>query len=278
MENYRVVIIAPENNPHVAAFKELAVALVDAIRENGFDCDLKLNELNPHAINIILGFHLLQSNIPSGFRYIVYQLEQLSETEGWMVHRPHMLDLLKGAEAVWDFSEENVQFLEKRGIPTSFIPVGYSQALETVPDIEKDIDVLFYGSRNERRERILLELLNRGFVVKALFGIYGEERDHWIGRAKLLINIHFYEANLFESVRVSYPVNNGVPVLSESSPTFPWPKVPLLQVSYEDLVDRVTELLDNPVKLSEYGLDCQKMFRTYHSMKELVCPLLNSEK
>lgn len=275
MNQFRVVIIAPENNPHVAAFTELAIALVTGIRENGYSCDIALNEINPSAVNIILGFHLLkESDIPAGIRYIVYQLEQLSDTEGWLLHHPNMLSVMKNAEAVWDFSPENVLFLNEKGINAKHIPVGYSEALKKIPATSKDIDILFYGSRNDRRGKVLEELVRRGLNVKALFGLYGEERDSWISRAKMVINIHFYEASLFESVRLSYLVNNSVAVLTEESPSYPWSEVPLEQVSYDKLADRAEEMI-HQWDLEEYGRNCAEKYGAFYGMKELVAPLLN---
>lgn len=275
MNKYRVVIISPEGNPHSAAFGELAIALVDSICQNGFSCDLKRNELSPDATNVILGFHLLSPNsIPAGIRYIVYQLEQLSESEGIMIHRPQVLEILAKADAVWDYSMENVAFLANKGIHADLIPVGYSPALTTIPNSPKDIDILFYGSRNDRRTVVLQELLNRGYNVKALFGLYGEERDLWISRAALVINVHYYEANLFESVRNSYLLNNGVPVLSEISPTFPWNTVPLEMTSYADLPDRAEQLLSDRIALATYGESCKTALAQGYAMKNLVAPFL----
>ena len=274
---FRVVIIAPSGNPHVAAFSELAVALTSSIREVGHDCELKVNELSNDSINIILGFHLLnKGDIPQGIRYIIYQLEQLSESEGWFPTHSSMLPILKNAEAVWDFVNENVEFLRERGVNSSLLPVGFSKALSNIPqNSSPNIDVLFYGSRNERRGKILEELLAKGYRVKALFGIYGEERDRWIANSKLIINIHFYEASLFESVRLSYLVNNSIPVISESSSTYPWPKVPLIQADYDSLVERTEQALKDP-NLSDYGQECHLNFRENYSLSKLIEPLIGA--
>ena len=271
MEKYRVVIIAPQGNPHIEAFSELAILLTLSLRELGFDCDLTLNELDPNALNIILGFHLLTANdIPPTIRYIVYQLEQLSENEGWFARTSTtMLPLLQNAYAVWDFSVENVAFLKQKGVDAKYFPIGYHRGLERINSAPKDIDVLFYGSRNERRNKILEELLNRGLVVKALFGVYGEERDAWIARSKVVINIHFYEATLFESVRLSYLINNGVAVITEKSSHYPWEGVPLKVVEYDTLVDETVKLVKSG-EYQKYGIECQQKFREQYRMVEIL--------
>jgi len=45
---------------------------------------------------------------------------------------------------------------------------------------------------------------------------YGTERDQWIARAKLILNLHFYDAHIFEMVRVSYLLANRKCVVSET--------------------------------------------------------------
>ena len=68
---------------------------------------------------------------------------------------------------------------------------------------------------NERRKAILDELEHKGLKVKTLFGIYGQERDHWIERSKVVLNHHYYEAQIFEIVRVFYLLTNSVAVVGE---------------------------------------------------------------
>jgi len=276
MNVYQVVAAAPAGNPHSAVFTELGIALAEAVRANGFECRFTQNELHGSAINIILGFHLLKPNdIPAGIRFIVYQLEQLSDTEGLFARFPEMLNLLRRAESVWDFSPENVLFLANKGISAQLIPAGYSPVLRTIPKENKEIDILFYGSRNDRRTAVLQELLDRGFRVKALFGLYGESRDQWIARSHLVINIHFYQASLFESVRMSYLVNNAVPVLSECSPSYPWAGVPLKMVPYEQLADRAAELLRDTNQLAIYGERCREALEMHCNTADLLKPFLS---
>ncbi len=271
MADYRVVILEKDANGHSEAFREMAITLVASIRECGFSCELNVNRFTAESVHILLGYHLLNiGSIPAGIRYVVYQLEQLSDSEGIIFHRPEVLEILARAESVWDYSPENVAFLAARGIIADLIPVGYSPALTGIIHSEKDIDILFYGSRNERRTAVLQELHDRGFTVKALFGLYGEQRDSWISRASLVINVHYYEANLFESVRISYLVNNAIPVLSETSPSYPWDSVPLEMVPYVQLADRAEQLLGDRVALDLYGKTCQKKFAHHYPMTVLL--------
>jgi hypothetical protein len=81
---------------------------------------------------------------------------------------------------------------------------------------EQDIDVLFIGSLNQRRRQILNSLRAAGIEVRWGFDIYGRDRDSFFARAKLVLNIHMYEAKVFEIVRVSFLLANRVCVVSET--------------------------------------------------------------
>jgi hypothetical protein len=54
--------------------------------------------------------------------------------------------------------------------------------------------------------------------VRALFGVYGAERDACYASAKIALNMHFFDGGPFEVVRVSYLLANSKFVVSESSP------------------------------------------------------------
>jgi glycosyltransferase involved in cell wall biosynthesis len=82
-----------------------------------------------------------------------------------------------------------------------------------------EIDILFYGSLNERRQKILTQLEARGLKVKSVVGLYGNERDQLIARSKVVLNHHFYTSEIFEIVRVFYLLSNAVPVVGEVNPT-----------------------------------------------------------
>ena len=54
-----------------------------------------------------------------------------------------------------------------------------------------------------------------GLRVEALVGAHGRPRDTWIARSKVVLNMHFGEGFVFESVRVSYLLANKKAVVSE---------------------------------------------------------------
>ena len=87
--------------------------------------------------------------------------------------------------------------------------------------MEKDVDVLFYGYLTERRSKLLTQIANAGcnkWATTITMGISGENLAKWIGRSKIILNIHAYDNNnRQEQVRMFYPVINGACVVSEQS-------------------------------------------------------------
>jgi hypothetical protein len=129
---------------------------------------------------------------------------------------PRLLDLFR-RHAVWDYSTRNIEQWARLGIrDVRHLPVGYVPQLSRIPRDEEDIDVLFYGSVNERRQEILTALRQRGIKTEVLFGAYGTTRDRAIARAKIVLNMHYHESKVFEIVRVSYLLANRRFVISES--------------------------------------------------------------
>lgn len=211
---FAVLILSPQDYVHSEAFREVGETIHYALLEMGYD-SLLTSQINiPERQYIILGSNLLPFyNVKIPLNSIIYNLEQVSPDSPWF--QPALLDILR-QYSVWDYSQSNIEQLASLGITSvQYVPIGYVPQLSRIPKIEEDIDVLFYGSLNERRLSILQELKTHGVKVHALFGAYGAERDRVIARSKIVLNIHFYEAKVFEIVRVSYLLANQRFVISE---------------------------------------------------------------
>ena len=216
-----------ENSPY---FLEVAELLVSSLRDLGYKVTLSDQ---PDGESIILAYHLAPFSVKD---HIIYQFEQLSDDEGWRCQG-------KLGEKIWDYSRANIEFLESKGKSPVYVPLGYHRALERIPRGDKDIDVLFYGSVNERRLDVLNEIAAAGKRVVRLFDAFGKERDDHISRSKIVLNLHYYEMSIFEQVRCHYLVNNRVCVVSESSDENPWD---LPMVRYENLARVTLGLLEDP--------------------------------
>ena len=188
---------------HTRAFDMVALCLRESIRELGFQSEI-VDYPNPVEQHIILGAHLLQS-VPKGC--IIYNLEQITP-ESPLVS-DHYINILK-ENKVWDYSRRNIKELNKLGIEAVHMPIGYHPVLRTPFFQHTDIDCLFYGSLNPRRAKII-----HSVNATSYFGVYGSQLDSYIGRAKIILNCHYYESKLFEIVRCSYLLANKKFILSE---------------------------------------------------------------
>lgn len=136
----------------------------------------------------------------------------------------------------------------------NLLPLGYHPKLQRIrhrPEREKDADILFYGSMNARRQSVL-QRLDRNCRVRSLFGVYGEERDRWIARSRILLNIHFYEVKILEQVRLSYLLNNECFVITEESDPNPFAGG-VVCGSYEQLAGLCERYLADPASRNEWA-------------------------
>ena len=261
-----IAIIHFQGTPIRDTFKEIAETLCHSFIEIGFVANITENTLIEDGINIILGVHRLMDNdielIPASS--IIYNFEQITDTSKWMT--PALFDLFNKF-TVWDYSKKNIASLKDRGITKNIhhVPVGYNQCLTRIPKAEaQDIDVLFYGSINDRRQNILDTLTEAGLKVETLFGVYGAERDEYIARSKVIVNIHFYDSNIFEQVRVSYLLANKKAVVSEydvATEINDDMKDAVALVPYDQIVDKCLELVSSDelrLELEEKGFEIIK--------------------
>lgn len=211
---YFIWIVSPVGYTHSQCFAEAAISLHAAFVELGYGCEVVANPDCIDAPTIVLGANLLPHvRIPENVTLILFNLEQITEGSSWLTN--DYINLLKRYE-VWDYCRANVDALAAMGITARLCGIGYMPCLTKIePDIE-DIDVLHIGSLNPRREYILRLLQEKGVNVVHAFNCYGERRDKLIARAKICLNIHFYEAKQFEVVRCSYLMANKKFVISES--------------------------------------------------------------
>ena len=210
-----IYMVSPTSYPHTEVFREVALSLHHGMAKLGFDAPIVRDHWDIQGRPIVLGSHLLLSYphaLPKDS--VLYNLEQVDP--GSSHFSPAYLNLLQ-QHTVWDYSPKNIEQLTLMGVPgAKLCEIGHMPALEQIPtDTPKDIDVLFYGSLNPRRKRILAALQKHGVRLKVLLGVYGAERDAWIARSKIILNVHYYEAKVLEIVRLSYLLSNRSFVVSE---------------------------------------------------------------
>lgn len=232
------------------AFNEISFALKLSFRELGMDVPIVYDPSQIQGRGIVIAPHLITklgyTQIPANL--ILYNLEQVQpDNTDWVT--PAYLDLMKRLP-VWDYSRQNIKMLNDMGVNNvTYCGVGYSPILEQIKPKEKDIDVLFYGSKNDRRNKILDALAERGLNVAGKYNVWNEERDDLIARSKIILNHHYFEAKIFEILRVSYLLANKCFVVSESGndkEQLDRFKNGVVFAHYDDLVEACVKYINSP--------------------------------
>lgn len=190
------------------------------LREHGWNVTLltEAPEVFDHHFYVVVCPQMFR-RLPPPERRFAYQMEQ-SVSSRWFTK--DYLDSLRDSRGVLEYALVNFEFLEKHEVfypHTYYLPVGadpsYGDDLERE---EKIYDVLFYGDANSspRRQKLLVALEQR-FSVHRCSEVFGDEMRREIKRAKLVINLHYYENALLEMPRIQECISLGVPVVSEAS-------------------------------------------------------------
>jgi len=140
-------------------------------------------------------------------QYIAVQTENLS-----VKGVPGYMDFLSGAKEVWDSSS----------VGTSF-RIGYSKVWRLQMEEAKDIDILFYGSLNNTREKIINQIENVTNVKVTIvpIGCYGADVMKYIMRSKIVLSIHYHPNPLNDMARIAPLLSNKVFVIAQSG-VDPW--------------------------------------------------------
>jgi len=226
---YRVVLLMV---PYHECFHDLAALLSLALNEAGLSASVHATPPSAYTLrhgvqDILLGAHaapeiwdrvppraLLSSlGVYAGTPPpIVYQTENLCRSG--QVEVPPWWRRQALRAVTWDYSAVNARLLGTRHVPLGYVP-GFVRPFTVNPF--PDIDVLFYGSVNDRRSAVLDRMTALGLRCQTVFNTFGEKLDRLIARSKIILNVHFYEPGLFESIRVFPLIHRGACVLGEES-------------------------------------------------------------
>lgn len=198
-------------------FDEVAESLRHGLCELGHPTEVLTAAFRNDGRTVILGAQIISDwdRVPRDA--IIFNFEQLGAPSQHIP--PHYIDQL-GRFTVWDYSRRNIDWLRRRGVEgVELVRIGHSPGLRRLPAVPaQDIDVLFYGAVNERRMRVLEALAASGVRTVLATNLFGPERDHAIARAKVVLNMHYYDNKIFEIARVGFLLANGKAVATEGGP------------------------------------------------------------
>jgi hypothetical protein len=264
---FNVCIVYPPNYIHVFAFLEIAESIHFALLELGHQSSLQFRKIEKDAVNIVFGCHLLEPElihkIPKNTIFV--NTEQIHNLENDWVKT---LILWARQYEIWDYSERNIIILNRLDIFTvKHLKLGFQKELVRIKkSLSPDIDILFYGSINERRSKIIDNLNLLGLNVRTLFGVYGEKRDELIARSKIVLNLHFYDSQIFEIVRVFYLLTNSIAVVGEVNnstsidDTF---RAAICSAPYEQIVETCQKVIKDDSIRNQISSNGFKLFSKY---------------
>lgn len=254
--DFQLVLVKPEGFDYVESFRETMEVLQESLTALGHGSRIQVNRIDADAIPILFGAHHISPESASRLppQAIIYNLEQLEPGYPWF--QPHYMALL-ARHRVWDYSISNLQRLALPGRtqPLSLVPFGFAPCLKRIHNLDTpDVDVLFFGIQTERRLTVLRALGDRGLKVVALRNVWGAERDGWIARSKLVLNLHQSAHGKFEWVRILFLLANGKTVVTEvTGDGIPHPALAsaLCAVAYDGLVDACVALVTDDGRRAE---------------------------
>ena len=149
-------------------------------------------------------------------RVIVFNQEPLTATQRQFMHKGYFA-WLKQADEVWDYDEQNIEILKLIRPDVKLHVLKPYKDWSKYKPVEKNIDILFYGSINEHRRAILNELKKK-YKVVILNSWDGRVIDNHIMRSKILLNLHFYyESSMQEQARMIRWIGAPCRIVSEKS-------------------------------------------------------------
>ena len=242
--NFNICFIAI-NSVNIVAYADFIKSLHASLEDLGFKCSINTNKLLANHINILVGATIFGSrylNLEKELQnkpFILYQTEILSDQYGILHEWPEYLSLIASAQQIWDYSIHSTEFLRGKGLTNlHYTSPGHHKTMEEfMPQDKQDIDVLFYGTAQKRRLKIIDDLEKIGLKVLNLRNSSGNERNNYIARSKVILNIHSFD-NLpaLETIRISYLLANKNFVLSEISDHNPYGPGVIFE-NYNSLVD-----------------------------------------
>ncbi len=151
--------------------------------------------------------------------FVAFQMEQ-SVSSRWFGES--YWNVLRSACAVFDYSITNIQFFQKNGLgygSVYYLPIGYCPNYlgQATDEDYEPYDVLFYGDVNSSRRRRFIDVIKRRYRVRIIHSLFGEALYSELRKAKLVVNIHYYENALLETTRIYECLSMHRLVISEKA-------------------------------------------------------------
>jgi hypothetical protein len=266
---------------------ELLEAVAAAISELGHETDLTLDAFPAHEPGnryVVVPHEFETWGDRGGFP----DAEQRASTIAFCTENPgtpwfeQTARLLPGYGAAVGINRSSVKELDRRGLRTAHVQLGYSPYWDTwhgAPARRREIDVLYLGAADPRRDPLLgsigSELWDRRcqFLVPPLEPrmrprpdfLLGKEKYERLRAAETLLNLHRTSSSALEWMRFLEAICNGCVVASEpcADPDPLCPGEHFLAADVADLPREIGGLLEDPDRLNQIR-SAAYQFVTHH--------------
>jgi ubiquinone/menaquinone biosynthesis C-methylase UbiE/GR25 family glycosyltransferase involved in LPS biosynthesis len=184
-----------------------------------------------HDLYVVIAAQMFD-HMPPLERCFIFQMEQVRASR-WV--DAAYLERLRTCLGVIDYAFDNITALIERGLLLKqlfYVPIQPFAKHKALPP-KRDIDVLFYGAQGSPRRDRYLAALSKRVNVRVETNLFGDQMTDLLSRAKVVVNIHYYENALLETTRLSEALSHGAFVVSEQSADH------ADQTDFDDLVDFV---------------------------------------
>lgn len=173
-------------------------------------------------------------------KYIFYQIEQLNQTQNTMNSISELDDLFEKSYAIFDYSTVNLKYysdnlrenvkllspliyqedinlesLQEDTFAKEFTNKIIDRSLKIIKN-KSEMNILFIGTINDRREKILNRLKEDGYNVKIISKTIEQELIEEIKKSEIVLNLHYYPNSLLEIFRIHDLLPYHCKILSEN--------------------------------------------------------------
>jgi hypothetical protein len=188
-----------------------------------------------------------------------------------------------------DYQHSNIKYLESIGrdpktthlIPFIWHPISTNISSILNNNVKKDIDILFYGSPNERRTAVIENLKeNTNLNIQWKSGLENDDLYYNILRSKIVLVVFFYPNNrCIDFYRIAPIVYLKTHIVHEDISDLErerWIESGQEDIfkyitfcKYDNIVDKCCELLKDPEKLIELGELCYEHKKENYSLSKI---------
>ena len=208
---------------------EIAITISEIFTINGINNSIHTSLVSESHINIvnndddykifIIAFQSFFTGQKSNlmqlkpYTYILYQLEQVNTSEKYHnIIKPYIENFMKKSLLILEYNNDNYNMYKNiKNIHEVKIPINSKLLIHN----DKDIDLLFYGTMNDRRKKIL-DSYKKHFKIVILTDVFGNELQEYLKKSKIVLNIHYYENALLETCRINEVLRYGCKIISEN--------------------------------------------------------------